>query len=305
MKYSDRIIPSDRIMKALGLSGQPSGNNLYIRCPLHNDSSPSFSFNIENGLWICFGKCGQGSLDQLVSRVMGMTLLDAHHYLLQMSEPNSSYLENLLHPAEKDELLEEIMDEEGLEVFCPDWFKDRGFDESDIDRWNIKCGYDCSIYIPLDNGYIKRFSPPSAIRYQYSVGLKKSEKLFGFSKISFPVRSIIVVEGPLDAMWGVKNGFNTVAILGSFISDIQMDLLSKLNPEEVCLALDYDAAGFKAVQIFERKNKGRFNITVLPIPDGAKDIQDMSYNQLQNSYNNRLPILIAKMKKQAYWRKFK
>src|SRR5579859_7738091 len=31
-------------------------------CPIHNDSNPSLSINLETGLWICHAGCGQGDL---------------------------------------------------------------------------------------------------------------------------------------------------------------------------------------------------------------------------------------------------
>ena len=31
-------------------------------CPLHQDSRPSFSINLESGLWKCFAGCGAGDL---------------------------------------------------------------------------------------------------------------------------------------------------------------------------------------------------------------------------------------------------
>lgn len=43
---------------------KPKGGqrNLHARCPFHDDSSPSFSINVENGLWICGGCKRKGGL---------------------------------------------------------------------------------------------------------------------------------------------------------------------------------------------------------------------------------------------------
>ena len=38
-------------------------------CPLHDDNNPSFSFNVETGLWTCFSGCGSGNLYQLAERL--------------------------------------------------------------------------------------------------------------------------------------------------------------------------------------------------------------------------------------------
>lgn len=37
-------------------------NRHVIQCPLHDDSSPSFSYDIDKGLWNCFAGCGGGDV---------------------------------------------------------------------------------------------------------------------------------------------------------------------------------------------------------------------------------------------------
>lgn len=41
-------------------------DELYARCPFHDDSRPSFSANTETGLWICHAGCGQGNFLQFI-----------------------------------------------------------------------------------------------------------------------------------------------------------------------------------------------------------------------------------------------
>ena len=38
-------------------------------CPLHEDYGPSFSINLETGLWIFFAGCGSGDLFSLYKRI--------------------------------------------------------------------------------------------------------------------------------------------------------------------------------------------------------------------------------------------
>ena len=47
-------------------------------CPLHDDRKPSFSFNIDNGLWNCFSGCGSGNLYQLAER---LNMDNPHQYI--------------------------------------------------------------------------------------------------------------------------------------------------------------------------------------------------------------------------------
>lgn len=39
-----------------------SGPELKLRCPFHQDRTPSFSLNIEKGVWACFAGCGKGGM---------------------------------------------------------------------------------------------------------------------------------------------------------------------------------------------------------------------------------------------------
>lgn len=47
----------------------PQGPQVNILCPLREETNPSFSLNVETGLWTCHGGCGQGNFAQLKERV--------------------------------------------------------------------------------------------------------------------------------------------------------------------------------------------------------------------------------------------
>ena len=39
------------------------------KCPFHDDRHPSFSVDVETGLWICHAGCGQGNAEQFADRL--------------------------------------------------------------------------------------------------------------------------------------------------------------------------------------------------------------------------------------------
>ena len=39
------------------------------KCPFHDDRHPSFSVDVETGLWICYAGCGQGNAEQFADRL--------------------------------------------------------------------------------------------------------------------------------------------------------------------------------------------------------------------------------------------
>lgn len=64
----------------LGEDGRPTtGGNRSARCPLgtHDDSSPSFSFNPDKGLWHCFSCGSRGDVFALVQEALGLGFVDA------------------------------------------------------------------------------------------------------------------------------------------------------------------------------------------------------------------------------------
>lgn len=73
------------------------------------------------------------------------------------------------------------------------------------------------------------------------VGVQKDQTFFGIAQ--FPVgEEAIVVESPLDAVMLSELGYFPLAIMGSFLSNAQAELLLA-STNRVVVALDYDAAG--------------------------------------------------------------
>lgn len=296
MKYDGSFIKTEKILSALGLKGNPSGNNLYTNCPVHNDKTPSFSINVENGRWICFARCGGGNLLSLVKQVLGCSELEAHHWLIEQSESDSNYVYSLLKNDEKkNDLPVEVIDEDEIKYgILPDWFADRGFTIDDIIMWNLGYEYQTgALIIPCGNGFIRRFPPGNFKRYEYSTGFNRKFELFGLDRLLQnyeTLESLVVTEGSLDTMWCVKYGFDSVAILGSYMSEHHFKKISQLNPEKVVLAFDNDDAGKKATRQAAQQNRGRLNLYYLQLPDGYNDVQEVSGPILQKLLTKIQPI---------------
>lgn len=82
-KYDKQTLESVRsvtVHKILGLEN--NGRRISIRCPIHNERSPSFVI-YPTGDFYCYGcaKSGQNALDLLI--LMGSTFPDSIEYLLQ------------------------------------------------------------------------------------------------------------------------------------------------------------------------------------------------------------------------------
>lgn len=96
---------------------------------------------------------------------------------------------------------------------------------------------------------------------------------------SDPNATVFVVEGYKACLWMVQAGYwNTVALMGSYISERQVQTLSLLNVN-VALFLDNDEAGRKATiwvgELIWKKMYGK--VFVVPYPEVDEDTQPDDY----------------------------
>jgi len=95
--------------------------------------------------------------------------------------------------------------------------------------------------------WLKRHPSKTADHYKktlYPLDFQAGECLFGFDECEKRADVLILVEGPRERMKLWQEGFpNTVAILGSYLSDAQYDLIAELSPKNVALMFDGDMAG--------------------------------------------------------------
>jgi len=122
-------------------------------------------------------------------------------------------------------------------------------------------------------------------KYKYVSGTKISNCLFGESKLQFDLRYfIILVEGSLDAIWLHQLGYtNTMALLHTDISSIQMKILQKYNMP-VYLLMDGDKPGKEATEKLYNKLNHRFFTKRCYLPDG-KDPNDSTLEELKKVLN--------------------
>ena len=66
MNHISEILPE--VLSRLQITKEKNGE-AWAHCPFHHDKTPSFSVNMESGIWHCFG-CGEsGGLNQLATKI--------------------------------------------------------------------------------------------------------------------------------------------------------------------------------------------------------------------------------------------
>jgi len=120
--------------------------------------------------------------------------------------------------------------------------------------------------------------------------LKKGLNLFNIQnafEAAQKSKTMIVVEGPIDAIKMMMAGYyNVVALLGTSISDGQITLLSRCNVCKVFLAMDNDKAGNKSTFAIAMKlNRALFDHETLQPPDNKKDWGECEPQDIKNAIN--------------------
>ncbi len=199
-------------------------------CPFHEDSSPSFSVNLTTGKWICFSHCGSGSFSALLKR-------------LNASVGGEDYEEGKPeYTAEQEPILQSWLD--------------RGLTREILLKWGIQWDasagamrlpvYDDTSPTPVSN--IWRAPEGVMPKYRYERGFRRVDHLFGSWRLPSPWTKIVLVEGPLDAVWVQEAGEYGVAILGSSLSMAQVQQLVEGQARQVTLCFDDDEAGQAATE---------------------------------------------------------
>ena len=118
------------------------GDNIVALCPLHDERSPSFSFNVRNGLWRCFGCHKKGNLYTFLRDVAGLTGAELAQY---KSAPANAQVHGRSRSGSLQQVEpspDEALDDKFLErfYFCPQLLIDEGYPEDLLQQFDV--GFD-------------------------------------------------------------------------------------------------------------------------------------------------------------------
>ena len=256
-----------------------------IRCPFHDDRSPSCSINLDRKVFHCFA-CGEkGTIIDFVARMESCSTADAARLLagwcnLSGALPGSAGPQRIR--------TERVPGNEPLKfalTLDPGhlYLTGRGVSEAMISRFGL--GYcDCGVMrgricIPIHDergrlvAYAGRWpglNPPSGEpRYKFPWGFRKRLALFNCHRV-VTVSHLVVVEGfwsvfRLDAL-----GIAAVALMGCTLSREQEAIILGSSADQITLLLDGDVAGREATkEIALRLARHRF-VHAPDLPEGAE-----------------------------------
>lgn len=284
-----------------GIDFKRSGKNLMMSCPFHEDKHPSFGVNIYNGKFHCLaGACNvYGSLSMFIKKIEGLPSYDAAESWLRSNfgvNPDVVSKPFALMFGKVEDQPEEInfIPEETLKLwdFRHPYLEGRGI--PDVWQRRFRVGYDPDggcITLPWYDRLgrcvgIKKRSVTGKFFWTYhlsSVGPNKIT-LFGVNHIYRKrLKTVIIVESEIDALFLWSNGYSAVALGTSHITKAQLDELRNCPIEEVIIGTDNDDAGKAICKELSRKINWVPNLKMLNWRgfQGFKDVNELNHVQLE------------------------
>lgn len=279
--------------------GSDLETHFLVYCPFHyNINTPACEVDKESGLFFCFSCQESGNLTDFVMRSTGRNYFEAVR-LIDKKSVDDNFADSI------SKLVEYIADEEfdvstinrlhaGLldSQEALDYIHSRNINDSSIQEFKI--GYSDKqkmTTVPVQDhtglyvGFVGRSI--SGKSFKNSQGLPRRHVLFNLNRSKYD--RVAVVESSFDAIRLWQLGIPSVATLGSYISKEQIALLDKWS-DSVIIAPDKDEAGKKLVE----KLTGSLSkeTTVVDLPEGKKDVGDLSDQEIKEIFANTSSMLI-------------
>lgn len=300
-----------------------------VKCPNpnHDTDKRHFQVNVQDGLVHCFAYCGiSGTFEHAISVIHGLydkfkveeaadkndekrrkqrawreasKIILKHHRSgtvtpIRAKKRNSSGATSSVSPGALE--YESFIPPFGLE-----YLDNRKISEKSIAAWNL--GWlpeEQRIAIPaLDERGVVRFlikrgvKPSQQPKYLYTEGYPKTHLLFGAGQIDLGMvqsHGLVIVEGSIDAIRLHQHGLkNTVAILGTGVSEHQRQIISRIKPRKIFLLFDKDSAGIHNIEIASQRLR-KYPMFVCRYPAGKSDPAELTKREAYRVIDRSIPV---------------
>lgn len=279
--------------------GSDLETHLLVYCPFHyNINTPACEVDKEKGLFFCFSCQESGNLTDFVMRSTGRNYFEAAR-MINSKKTDFNFHENILKTVEKKdisefdiELINRLHRSMKISDVATEYLVGRGITEDSIETFKIGFSEKQEmVTVPVQDhtgmyvGFVGRSI--SGKSFKNSSGLPRRHVLFNLNRNKYS--SVCVVESSFDAIKLHQIGIPAVATLGSYISKEQIELLNKWT-DSVIIIPDKDEAGEKLVsKIVKNYYKP---ITVVNVPEGKKDVGDMTTEEILKIMKESTSILV-------------
>ena len=234
-------------------NSRASGEEIRTLCPAHKDENPSFSFNINTGMYHCFSPvcklAGGGSLAKFLSIVEDISIKDAEDIVakefpkekVKERKPRASTKAFPISQEDIDNRINALMNHpERVQLLM------------DITSWTVntmkkfEIGFDAHeqrYWIPIrEHGTlvnIRKYGPGQSNKVIQISGFSEP-KIFPYDNLQ--EREILIMEGEKDCILANQHGFPAVTFTagaGTFLSEWK----THFKGRDIVICYDIDAAG--------------------------------------------------------------
>lgn len=282
------------------------GNEMLACSPFREENHPSFSVNIETGLWQDWGSqdyYGKGNLITLLSFLRNETPNEVEDYLLDKYGIDLSDTDKLELNIDFniDTKVDTIIDIETYKQYAyrHPYLSQRGISEK-VQR-AFKVGFDRQsnavalawhdVHGNIIN--IKFRSVKSKQFFYYPTGQQLRNHIYGMHFIyRMNCETAYLVESEIDALYLWSQGLPAIALGGSKISDKRKQLILRSPIKNLVIATDNDRVGQEIRQKVINLFIGYKELFDLQIPNNYKDVNEVPPEVLKTLANSVKPVEI-------------
>ncbi|PFW43814.1 toprim domain-containing protein [Priestia megaterium] len=279
-------------------------NEFQACSPFRNESHPSFSVNIETGLWVDFGSVYEetksGNFVQLLAFLREETTTESIDYLLEKYAPFNVDVETL--QLNMNLSLEEpepkVFDREELKHLFgeSEYLKGRGVHP--LAQEMLDAGHDKkhnAVVLPWhdkDGNIINvKFRSIKQKYFWYLEGQQIKNHVYGLWLIrKLRKDTAYIVESEIDALFLWSLGFAAIALGRARISKKQRELILDSGITKLIIATDNDRAGRSCGLELIKELNGYIELRCIDFPNGVKDVNDMDKDVCKKVCENHRPI---------------
>ena len=237
------------IIESYGVRLRRVGDIYRGKCPFHNETHPSFTVYPKTESFYCFGCMRHGNAIKFIELIEGVDYEEAYRIFIERFngkiEEKKSKKEDKREKIELPDMIS-ISDPRVPKYFI-DYIKRREIDKEILDKkYNVgvclEGRYRDRLIFPIYmKGEIRSFIANDVTGFnkpKYLYPSTPKDYFFNFDN-AIESNNIIVVEGIWDAL---RIGDNGLALLGSYITKRQLEVLREYSIDEVTIMLDADAS---------------------------------------------------------------
>jgi len=285
-------------------------DELMANSPFREESNPSFSVNLETGIYNDFGGHGyykSGGLVKLLSFLSDTPEIEIELYLESkygqiLNDTDDLTLNIDLSPNQSEGTVYTKEELEHLAYRSP-YLGKRGISEKVQKVFNV--GYDRNskaVAFPWHNvdGEIVNVKFRSIRRKQFWYlpnGDAIKKHVYGLAQVEKQgIETAVITESEIDALYLWTNKIPAIALGSANMSSIQEDLINNSGLKEIVLGLDNDDKGKETATYVKNKLIKNNKVSRLEFPDNAKDINDIVAGRLKDLYVGRKQVNINFLK---------